>query len=79
MATITSRNNPPFQPSPDAVPPLGPGEGALAPTLGVPPGPSDGAEARSSQLSLLVEINAALAGGRSCKGRMRRSWRFWIG
>ena len=36
-------------------------EGAFAPTFGVP-GPSDGAEARSSQLSLLVEINAALAG-----------------
>jgi len=61
MATITSRDNPPPQPSHDAVPPLGLGEGAFAPTLGVP-GRSDGAEARSRQLSLLVEINAALAG-----------------
>jgi PAS domain S-box-containing protein len=58
MATITSRDNQPLQPSHDAVPL---GEGACAPTFGVP-GPSDGAEARGSQLSLLVEINAALAG-----------------
>jgi PAS domain S-box-containing protein len=61
MATITSGDNPPMPPSHDAVPPLGLGDGAFPPTFGVP-GPSDGAGARSSQLSLLVEINAALAG-----------------
>jgi two-component system cell cycle sensor histidine kinase/response regulator CckA len=61
MGTITSGDKRPLEPSRATVPPLGVGEGAFTPTFGIP-GPSDGTEARSNQLSLLVEINAALAG-----------------
>jgi PAS domain S-box-containing protein len=40
---------------------MGPQEATYAPTYGVA-GPGDGVEARTHQLSLLVEVNAALAG-----------------
>ena len=61
MAIITTRDSQPLRPSHDAAPPSGLGEGAFTPTFGGP-GPGNGAEARTGQLSLLVEINAALAG-----------------
>jgi len=61
MAIITTRDSQPLRPSHDAAPPSGLGEGAFTPAFGGP-GPGNGAEARTSQLSLLVEINAALAG-----------------
>ena len=59
MATIPSSDSQSIHRSPDAALPMGEGNGAFAP----PPGAAgSGIEERTSQLSLLVEINAALAG-----------------
>ena len=61
MATINSRDSRLVDLVPDAVPILRPQEDALAPNLGALGG-GNGLEAPTSQLSLLVEINAELAG-----------------
>ncbi len=61
MGITTPRDSPLVRSPHEHVPPLGVSEGVFAPTLDVH-GPLDGAEARTHQLSLLVEINSALAG-----------------
>jgi PAS domain S-box-containing protein len=61
MATIIPGKSQPDSFSQDPAPVGGPQEGAFGPTYGVA-GPGDGTEARTHQLSLLVEVNAALAG-----------------
>jgi len=61
MATIPSSDSQPVYPSPDVALPLGAGNGAFAPPPGAA-GAGSGIEERTGQLSLLVEINAALAG-----------------
>ena len=61
MATIVNSNSPAVSFSHRPVPAVGPHEGALAPSFGSE-GLDDGMEARTHQLSLLVEVNAALAG-----------------
>jgi PAS domain S-box-containing protein len=60
MATIP-RNNPRINFLPDPAPALGPPEAAYPPPYG-PAAPSEVMETRTQQLSLVVEINAALAG-----------------
>ena len=61
MATIIPSNSQPVSFPQNPAPPMGPDEAKFAPTYGVT-GPGDGVEARTQQLSLLVEVNAALAG-----------------
>jgi len=61
MATIIPSDNPPASFSEEPAPPIGSHEATFAPPYGVA-GPGDGLEARTRELSLLVEINAALAG-----------------
>ena len=61
MATIIPSNSQPVSFPQNPAPPMGPHEATFAPTYGVA-GPGDGVEARTHQLSLLVEVNAALAG-----------------
>jgi len=61
MATITPGNSPPINFPQSPAPPVGPLNTPLAPSYGVA-GPGDETEARTHQLSLLVEVNAALAG-----------------
>jgi len=61
MATIPSRDNQPIYPSADVALPMGAGNGALVPPPGAA-GAGSRIEERTSQLSLLVEINASLAG-----------------
>src|SRR5208337_5645465 len=61
MATIIPSNSQPVSFPQNPAPPMGPDEAKFARTYGVT-GPDDGVEARTQQLSLLVEVNAALAG-----------------
>ena len=61
MAKIIASDSKPAGFSQNPAPPLGPFEASYVPTYGVA-GPGDGVEARTHQLSLLVEVNAALAG-----------------
>ena len=64
MATVSSSDSQPIHGSPDAAFPMGAGNGMFAP----PPGAAgNGIEEQTSQLSLLVEINAALAGAADAK------------
>src|SRR5208283_1532487 len=61
MATIMSSDSQPRSYPPNPGPPTGPHDAAYAPLSGVA-GPGDGVDAGTHQLSLLVEVNAALAG-----------------
>jgi two-component system sensor histidine kinase EvgS len=61
MAAITSSNTKPVSFSKNTAPSKGLEEAAYTPSYGVA-GPVDELEARTHQLSLLVEVNAALAG-----------------
>jgi len=61
MATTLPSNSPQTRFSQNPAPTMGPHEATVAPPYGVA-GLDDGVEARTHQLSLLVEVNAALAG-----------------
>jgi PAS domain S-box-containing protein len=61
MATIIPSDSPSANFSEKSAPVIGPHEATFAPLYGAA-GPSDGVEAWTHQLSLLVEVNAALAG-----------------
>ncbi len=61
MATIIPSDSPPANFPEKPAPPIGSHEAAFVPPYGVA-GPGDEVEARTHQLSLLVEVNAALAG-----------------
>lgn len=61
MATIIPNDRQPVSFLPGTAPPMGPREVTYEPTYGAG-GASDEVEARTHQLSLLVEVNAALAG-----------------
>ncbi len=76
MATFPPGDHPPVSFSSRLPSPVERGTGTFAPPYGVA-GPGDEVAARTHQLSILVEVNAALAGALDVESVLEESCRAW--